>query len=274
LIAFILFSWWSPTRSLTDYLQFHAAMAIVAALVSVAMVHCILSPTRADCVPTLRDIREGAGFSIMRVADTALNALDKTVVLHLAGNHSAGIYSAAYRLISVASLPLVSLSMSVLPRLFRAGTGGIAATPLVRGLLAAVLAYGIFAGMVVWSIAGLLPVLLGEGFRPTVEVARWLAISPLLQGLYIIGANLLVTQNMVGLRVIAQSLTIGVMVFSAIFLIPAFGLAGAAGMLLVTQAFAAILIWSCYALGRRQMIRRDLTTQETQGVEGSSPPAP
>lgn len=250
LLAFVLYKWWTPTASLATYLFFHAAAAIASALASVAIVQCMLSPVHARFVINARDIQEGSRFSIMRLADTALSTLDKALVLRLSGEHSAGVYSAAYRLISVAMLPLIALSMSALPRLFRAGANDGASPSLIRWLVTAVLVYGTLSGIFIWFAAGLLPVLLGDGFRLTVEVTRWLALSPLLQGLYIIGANLLITQKMAGLRVFSQLIILGVMIASAVVLMPMFGLAGAAGMLLTTQAFAAIMIWLCYALGR------------------------
>jgi len=253
LVAFGLFLMWTPVKSMAAYLPFHAAMALVTALVAIGIVQHLLSPLPARFVTTSRDIRKGCEFSVMRMADTAISMLDKTLVLRLSGEYSAGIYSTAYRLISVATLPLVSLSMSALPRLFKVGGKGSAARALACWLVVAVFAYGLFAGVTIWFLAGLLPVLLGEGFRPTVEVARWLVASPLLQGLYIVGANLLVAQKMVGLRVMAQLLIVGAMVAFSATLIPAFGLAGAVGMLLATQAFAALLVWTCYGLGRHRI---------------------
>ena len=128
LIAFCTFARWSPTDGLAGYLPFHAALAAITALTSIALVQRTLSPGTAGFMPTVRDMREGAGFTVMRLTDTALNSLDKTLVLQLANSHMAGIYSAAYRLISVATLPLVSLSMSVLPRLLKTDTSQKSAT--------------------------------------------------------------------------------------------------------------------------------------------------
>jgi len=249
-VAVGLFGWLSHTRSLDSYMHFHATMAVVMALTSIALVKNRLSPSPTHFVTTSRDLKEGFGFSIMRLADTALVTLDKTLALRIAGSHPAGIYSAAYRLVSVASLPLISLSMSALPRLFRANRNDLATGSFVRTLVVVVVVYGVFSGMAIWFLAGLLPMILGDGFRPSIEVARWMAASPLLQGLYMIGANLLVTQKMVGLRVVAQLLTLGVMLLAAIILIPTFGLAGMVGMLLVTQLVGASLMWACYAWGR------------------------
>lgn len=253
LVAFALFSAWAPVKSMAAYLLFHALMALVTALAVIVITQRLLSPLPARFATTSRDVRKGCEFSVMRLADTAINVLDKALVLRLSGEHSAGIYSTAYRLISVATLPLVSLSMSALPRLFKAEGKGHMARSLECRLVTAAFAYGLFAGVAVWFLAGLLPILLGEGFRPAVEVARWLVPSPLLQGLYIIGANLLLTQKMVVLRVMAQLLIVAAMIlFSAAF-IPAFGLSGAVGMLLATQTFAALLVWACYALGRNRI---------------------
>ena len=113
-----------------------------------------------------------------------------------------------------------------------------------------VVAYGLLAFLAIWSISGVLPLLLGEGLR-SVQVVRWLAISPMFQGLYIVGANLLVTQNLRGLRIASQLFAIGILIVSAAVFIPLFGLRGAVIMILFTQASAATLIWICYALSWR-----------------------
>jgi len=257
LVALGLFLALSPSPDLSGYLPFHAAMAVLTTAGSLLAVKWLLSPGAARFNVSRRDIQEGAGFSAMRLADTAMNSLDKTLVLQLASSQAAGMYSAAYRLISVIILPLTSLSMSVLPRLFRTESGDERSTSLlIRSLALGVTAYGVFAGLATWAASGLLPVLLGRDFAPAASVVRWMAISPLLQGLYIIGANVLVTQRMLTLRILAQSLAIVVLLVSAGILVPSFGLPGAVLMLLVTQASAALLVWLCYLRARTSNSRR------------------
>src|SRR5690606_16619530 len=119
LLALALFVTGTAGRSVSDYVPYHAGGALVAAFVAVAWVKVRLSPARSRFVISRRDLSEGAGFSAMRLADVAQSSLDKVFVLTLGGSHAAGIYTAAYRFVSIATTPLISLSMAALPRLFR-----------------------------------------------------------------------------------------------------------------------------------------------------------
>lgn len=246
-VAVMVFLLVTPTRMLAFYLPFHALGSILAAICGVALVARRLAPSATAFSLSRRDMREGLGFSLMRIADTGMTSLDKTLVLLLAGSEVAGIYSSAYRLVAVLAMPATSLGMAALPRLFRVhGTGADTQTRnsgFIGVLLAATAGYGAVAALLAYLLSGVLPILFGPAFAQAAQAARWLAISPLLYGLYALGCNVLVTSHRRTLRILAQAAGIVILAVTALLWIPQFGLKGAVGMLLFSQGATALLLW-------------------------------
>lgn len=247
LIAVVVFLGLSPEHVLRYYLPFHAGISVLAGTGAVGLVLALLAPPNARFKVSGRDIREGMGFSLMRIADTGMTSLDKTLVLLLAGSHVAGIYGSAYRLVAVLAMPATSLGMAALPRLFRNHATGTDArarkSGLVGVLLVATAAYGVIAALLAYALSGLLPILFGPAFAQAAKAARWLAISPLLYGLYTLGCNVLVTSHRRTLRILAQATGIAILAITALIWVPRFGLKGAVGMLLFSQGGTALLLW-------------------------------
>ncbi|HJR12874.1 MAG TPA: lipopolysaccharide biosynthesis protein [Rhodanobacteraceae bacterium] len=255
LIAVVAFLGLSPQHALRYYLPFHAALSVLASVGAVGLVLALLAPAKARFEISRRDVREGMGFSLMRIADTGMTSLDKTLVLLLAGNHVAGIYGSAYRLVAVLAMPATSLGMAALPRLFQIHATGTDAparkSGLVAVLLAATAAYGVIAALLAYVLSGVLPMLFGPAFAQAAQAARWLAISPLLYGLYALGCNVLVTSHRRTLRIVAQAAGIAILAITALIWIPRFGLKGAVGMLLFSQGATALLLWLLVRWNRR-----------------------
>lgn len=256
LIAVVTFLGLSPQHMLRHYLPFHAAMSVLMGAGAVSLVLTLLAPPKARLEISRRDVREGMGFSLMRIADTGMTSLDKTLVLLLAGSHVAGIYGSAYRFVAVLAMPATSLGMAAMPRLFRNHHGDAKVqSKFVRLLLTATVAYGLAATALAYALSGLLPALFGAAFIQATEATRWLAISPLLYGVYTLGCNVLVTSDRRMLRIVAQASGIALLVIAAWLWIPRYGLAGAVGMLLVTQLVTSAFVWGLVLWsGRRKAL--------------------
>lgn len=241
-LAVMVFAASGLPRNLDMYIGFHAAFSVAAAILAVVAVNKILSPAKARFEMARREIVEGLGFSTMRLIDTGLTSLDKTVVLRLAGSDVAGIYTSASRLAAVVTLPAISLAIAALPRLFRTGTDG-ATSPLVKKLFFAGLAYGCIGALAMWLFSGLLPVILGDQFSSAARAARWMAGIPMLYGLSLLGCNALMSSRRRLQRVVAQSFGLLLLPVFGILLIPHFGLAGAVIMLNVVMGCVVLLLW-------------------------------
>lgn len=255
LVAVVAFLELSPGHALRHYLPFHAAMSVFAGTGAISLVVGLLAPAKARFEISRRDVHEGMGFSLMRIADTGMTSLDKTLVLLLAGSHVAGIYGSAYRLVAVLAMPATSLGMAALPRLFRIHATGTDAptrkSGLVGVLLAATAACGVIAALLAYVLSGVLPIVFGPAFAQAAQAARWLAISPLLYGLYALGCNVLVTSHRRTLRIMAQAAGIAILAITALIWVPRFGLKGAVGMLLFSQGATALLLWLLVRWNRR-----------------------
>lgn len=245
LIAGLSFVASGVTRDLDHYIGFHAVFASIATAAACLVVVRLLRPAPAPLTVSRHETSEAAGFSVMRLADNGLNAFDKTLVLRLAGTEVAGAYTAAFRIVTVLTLPVTSLAMSALPRLFRAhGRDEEHTSRFVTKLMFHTIGFGLLSAVAMWLCAPVLPWLLGPSFAPAVDAARWLCLSPLLFGLCSVGSSILLTRGRRNQRILSQCAGMAAMIVAGITLMPRYGLAGATLTLLVAQATTAVLVWS------------------------------
>lgn len=129
----------------------------------------------------VKAIREGWSFSAGWVAQKVYVDIDKVMLARMTTLDAAGAYSAAYRLLDMASVPLLSLLTAATPRFFRAGeTGPMGAASYALRILPIPMGYALLISVALYSFAGLLPWLLGESFKPAAETLRWLSWMPAL----------------------------------------------------------------------------------------------
>lgn len=243
ILAVTCFFLFTSDRSLMAYLPWHAGCSIAAALAGYLLVNVLLRPGFARLSVTRRDLNEAFGYSLMRVVDNGLGSLDKTLVLRLAGAEAAGIYTAAYRLVAVLALPVTSLAMAALPRLFRVGGDPDEGRHFVRRLTIFAAAGGLAAMIGVLILAEIIPWLLGPRFEASTGFARWLAPFPLLFGLSSLGCNILVTSRLRHYRIAVQLLGLVTLTGGIVALVPAFGLGGAAAALMTAHLVIVLTIW-------------------------------
>ncbi|WP_306549549.1 oligosaccharide flippase family protein [Desulfobulbus sp.] len=125
-------------------------------------------------------LKESTPFSFWGIADKFYVDADKFMLARFASLSSAGVYSAGYRFVEMAFLPLHALLNAASPRFFRSAQNGIlSALSYSRRICLAPLIYAISAGCVLFFAAPILPCLLGKEFEEAVNVIRWLAWLPL-----------------------------------------------------------------------------------------------
>jgi len=129
----------------------------------------------------LSALREGWPFAISGLALKVYSDIDKIMLAGLSTLASAGSYSAAYRLVDMANVPMMSFFAAALPRFFRAGSSGLRETlTYALRVFAFPLTYALGVGIAICALAPLLPMLIGDQFATAVTPARWLAWLPLL----------------------------------------------------------------------------------------------
>jgi O-antigen/teichoic acid export membrane protein len=132
-----------------------------------------------------RDLSEGLSFSVTGSSISVYNDIDKTFLAGLGQSSAAGIYSAAYRVVDVATMPIYGVYAAAAPRFFRVGTEGVAAAAAFsRRTLTRTLPYAALAAAAMWLAAPLLPLAFGPSFQESVSALRWLCLLPVLRALH------------------------------------------------------------------------------------------
>jgi O-antigen/teichoic acid export membrane protein len=253
LLAVAAFWFFSTTHDLKSYIWFHLAASALCMLGALLMVQLILKPNRARFSLRFAELREGVSFSAAWFTGNAVTELDKTLALRLAGSEIAGIYSAAYRMVSVATLPVASLALAAQPRLFRQSINTQRdKTHLVRNLALLAAGYGVAASAALLLLAGVIPTLLGQAFAPAVREVRLLILLPPLFSLRLIGNAVLMTSSRQLTRILVEIPAILVLIGLATLWIPQYGLTGIAMTVTTTEGLLAAAIWTVVWNQRRR----------------------
>jgi O-antigen/teichoic acid export membrane protein len=230
-------------------------VSVLAAGAAVATVTAKYGMPKFSPAQIRRDLPEGFGFSFATSTSTAYNDIDKTMLSHYGMNVANGIYTMAYRIIDVSTIPVLAIREAAMPRFFRSGIGGIrGAAPLAVALLKRAVPLGLLATAAVLTAAPLVPHLVGNGFRETVSALRWLCLIPVFRSVHQMTGSAITGSGFQSYRTVTQLCVVALNVGLNLWLIPRHGWLGAAWSSLATDGMLAVL--NCAALG--WMYRRSL----------------
>jgi O-antigen/teichoic acid export membrane protein len=187
---------------------------------------------------------EGFGFAVAMSTSSLYNDLDKTMLSHYGMNHANGIYSMAYRIVDVATIPIFSIRDAAMPRFFKLGRDGIASSAdLSNRLLRRTLSLGALASVCMFLAAPLIPFVVGSGFIEGVAALRWLCLIPLFRSIHQMTGSALTGAGLQNYRTGTQ-LTAAALNFSLnLWMIPKWGWHGAAWSSLLTDGALAAMNW-------------------------------
>lgn len=156
--------------------------SIVSAAYAVHLVHRDLGlPLRPNFMGLIVYMREGISFAVGGFSQKIYVDIDKTMLAKLSNLEITGAYSAGYRIVDMALLPLRAILTSAVPQFFRTGKSGPRqAIRYSLRLLPWPLIYALTLGVILFFSAGILPFILGDGYERAVQVLQYLAWLPLL----------------------------------------------------------------------------------------------
>lgn len=218
------------------------AVSGLAALTTVLMICHKFGRPRFSVHVFRRHATEGVGYAAAMSTASVYNDLDKTMLSHYGMNQANGIYAMAYRIIDIATIPIFSIRDAAMPRLFKLGQQGLRATSDLAfrllgrsAVMAAVCSVGMFA------LAGIIPLVVGQGFSESAAALRWLCPIPLLRSVHQMTGSALTGAGLQSWRTAAQ-VTAAILNFGLnLWLIPHAGWLGAAWASLVTDGALALL---------------------------------
>lgn len=176
LIVAVLVGWWAPVEVLALYSYGYCMAAAVALVVLVACMPGCWPPPHLWRRPARQELREAASYAVLNITAMGPAELDKTLAVRLLPLPAAGLYAAGARVVGAVTLPVVSLMLSALPRLFREGQSQRAAR-LLRWIFGATALYGLGLALALWWCAPLFTWLLGDQYEGVDEVIRWLCFA-------------------------------------------------------------------------------------------------
>lgn len=251
----------------------YAGYAVVSALGQLAVAIRRFGRPSVKSYHFVARARDGLPYSGNVVATVVQNDADKTLLLRNGLGADVGHYSVAYRLASMAYLPVLAVMQAMLPRYFAVGgEGGLpATTAFARRLAKPLLAYGVAATVVVIAVAPLVPVAVGEEYRESVALLALLAPLVLAKVVQTVVGDALTGAGRQRTRTLCVSIAAATNVSINLALIPILGLTGALVATFVAEVLQASLLCLAVYLGLRRSPR-----DSTGPVEPAlrTPPAP
>jgi O-antigen/teichoic acid export membrane protein len=219
-------------------------VSALAAAATVATITFQFGRPRFDVHLFVRRGAEGFGFAVAMSTSSLYNDLDKTMLSHYGMNRDNGIYSMAYRIVDVATIPIFAIRDAAMPRFFKLGRDGIQApTELAYRLLRRALALGALGSVVMFLAAPLIPLVVGRGFAEGAVALRWLCPIPLFRSIHQMTGCALTGAGMQRYRTATQLTAATLNFFLNLWLIPKWGWHGAAWSSLCTDAALAGMNW-------------------------------
>jgi O-antigen/teichoic acid export membrane protein len=128
--------------------------------------------------PGMGEWRESAGYAALNITALSPAELDKTLATKLLPLSDSGVYAAGQRVIGAATLPVVAMMLSALPRLFREGHDQPKRTAhLLRWIFAATFAYSVVLSLILWITAPAFVWLFGPKYEDIPRMIHWLMLA-------------------------------------------------------------------------------------------------
>lgn len=236
----LFFYWLTPSFDVEHYVWYHTIATGISALISLTLVRRLLAPGKAKIAINRKDFVEGLGFACGWMGSNALTSLDKTFALKFGSPEIAGIYSIAYRFVTILAQPIDALLAAALPRLFAQGANPTMHPRLLALLISTTLGYGAISGLLIWLAAPFIPLLLGDAFTPAVTIIRVLAIVIPLYGIRVAISQILIGRRQKKTKSLIEILAIILLLGLSLLLVPVRGAIGAAYACLGSEAFLAL----------------------------------
>lgn len=193
---------------------------------------------------TPREMREGLLFATALASQNVYNDIDKAMLGRLVSATSAGIYSAAYRIIDMAYAPIRSVSAAAYPLYFKEGKSGLrSALKLTRKISFLVLGYAVVGAIGVAFAAPLAPAILGTDYSEAVQYIQPMAWLIILRAGSFLAADTLTGCGHQSYRTAVQASMAAINVCMNFYLLPQYGIAGAVISTLLCEALLGSLLW-------------------------------
>lgn len=227
--------------------KIYCISSFAAALMGIVLVSKKLGmPTWAR--PSWKIVSEGISFSLSGSSVLIYNDIDKTYLVSVGQSSAAGIYTAAYRIVDVASTPIYGVYAAAYSRFFTEGAKStLHACRLSLRLLKRTALYASAAAILMFFTAPVLPYVLGKSFASSTNALRWLSLLPLIRCFHYAAGGTITGSVSQWYRTTQQIAAAALNLGLNVLLIPRFSWQGAAAASLLTDGALAGMNWICVA---------------------------
>lgn len=175
----------------------------------------------------MAELREAISYAALNITATSPAELDKTLATKMLPLGIAGVYAAGGRVISAATLPVIAMMLSALPRLFGEGRHQPKRTAyLLRWIFGVALAYSVALAVVLWFIAPVFGWIFGAKYRGLDHMIRWLCIAIPGMALRLAAGSVLMALGKPWMRVGFEVAGLMILIVAAVLLTTHFGAIG------------------------------------------------
>jgi O-antigen/teichoic acid export membrane protein len=243
-------------------------VSLAGAVIAVVTVTVRLGKPKFDLSLLRRHAAEGLQYSFSQSTSSAYNDVDKTMLSHYSMNVQNGIYSMAYRVVEIASIPVFAVRDAATPKFFQQGARGVTHSAiLANSLLKRAMLLGVFSAACIFLLAPIIPHVIGKDYAESVYALRWLSLIPFFRSIHQMTGTALMGAGLQKYRTYTQIVAAAVNFLLNFWLIRTHGWQGAAWSSLLTDAALAgmnyfMLQYACRMAERKAAIKSGLARQE------------
>lgn len=257
LIAAVCLMVFFPNPSAVIWGVLYLLSRLVTALIGFILVCRTVGKPQPNLSLMKPELVQGFYFSVSLSSQTIYNDIDKTMLASMSTLAATGIYGAAYRIIEVAMIPVVSILGATYAQFFRKGAVGISGSlAFAKRIVPFAGGYGFLATAGVWLLAPLIPYILGEEYANSVAALQWLSPLIFFKAMQFFAADTLTGAGLQGARSALQATAAGTNALLNFWLIPMYSWKGAAWSSLGTDGLLVLCLWGLVFFYNRQETQR------------------
>jgi O-antigen/teichoic acid export membrane protein len=235
---------------LAAYAVGHVASALVALAISLLLQAEQWPVPQRWRLPDRSGWKDNTGFALLALTGSGPTELDKTLSARLLPLETAGIYAAASRITVALVVPISSMMMAALPRLFQESNNGPLQRRLLYRIFVSSLAYGLVGAASLWLLAPVVDRLFGPAFAGLSLTIRWFSLVVPGLCLRLAAVNILMTIGCPWIRISIEVIGIAMMISCALVFTADGAGRGLVVAVICAETAMALLGWT-WILSRR-----------------------
>ena len=196
-------------------------------------------------LPNKAELRDTVGYTALNITAAGPAELDKTLATKLLPLATAGMYTVGARVIGAATLPVIAMMLSALPRLFREGHDQPRRTAhLLRWIFGATLVYSVALAVVLWFAAPVFVWVFGPKYQGLQHTIHWLTLAVPGMALRMAAGNILMAVGKPWMRVAFEIVGLLVLAIAAVVLTRNLGAVGMPTALACSEWTMTLMGWA------------------------------